>query len=106
MEPQKKFTKKQQFVLQEIYRRLNFFHKGDVNADLLLLATPSVAKPAKELGLIKASSYELGRVYNWYNLTDKGKQFFSHYINPIDDETNAALWSGKHMKSFDPSFII
>ena len=76
----KKFNKGQNKVLTEIYRRLNWLDKTNLDTNLLLLTIPSEAKKIENLGLIKPFSTEQPRVYSWYNLTEKGKKFFSNYL--------------------------
>jgi hypothetical protein len=102
-----KFTKEQNKVLSEIYRRLIFLNNGDVNKSMLLLTTPSTAKKITKLELIKPYSKEIPRVYNWYSLTEKGKGFFSHYVidTHLDSEMNTKLFTGEYVKEFDPSFL-
>ncbi len=87
-------------MLTEIYRRLNFFHKGDLNEIMLLSEFPHRAKCLVKLGLIKPYSKETQRVYNWYNLTDKGKLFFSNYIEKVDEKKNYELFNGE-IKTFN-----
>jgi len=105
----KKFTQKENKVLTEIYRRLNFFHKGDLNTDLLYPAFPSEAKIIREYGLIAPSNLngkERPRVLNWYSLTEKGKVFFSHYIieGGMGQAENSKRFGGE-VKKFDHSIL-
>jgi len=100
-----KFTKKENSVLSEIYRRLNYFHKGNINANCLYLGLPSEAKVLSEYDLIKPLSREIPRSLNWYNLTDKGKEFFSHYICKIFESTNSSIFNGTYIKNFDKSLL-
>ena len=81
-------------VLSEIFRRLNYFHKGNTNKNLMYLALPSEAKKIKKHNLITPISSELPRVYNWYKLTDAGKKFFGNYVRPISDKENTDLFNG------------
>ena len=75
-----KFNKAENQVLTEIYRRLNYFHSGNVNADLLLLALPTTAKILSKYNLIAVSSgREIPKALNWYKLTETGKKFFKPY---------------------------
>lgn len=101
------FTRGQNIVLGEIYRRLNYFHKGDLNSSLLLLALPSEVKTIGKYGLIKPTSTETPRAYNWYNLTEKGKMFFANYItkHKLDEDTNTSLFTNAWVKSFDKRYI-
>lgn len=89
-----KLLKKHNTVLTEIFRRLNYFHHGDVDKGLLLLALPSEAKPLKEAGFITPSRNETPRTLNWYRLTNKGKALFLHHQTPVDDQTNGELYNG------------
>ena len=100
-----KFTHEHNKVLSEIYRRLNKFHKGNLDANLLLLAFPYEAKKIKRFNLIEPVSNETARVLNWYKLTNKGKIFFSNYITEIDDATSYELFSGNHIKRFDANLL-
>ena len=101
------FIKKENSVLTEIYRRLNYFHKGNVNERLMLLALPSEVKPIKSYGLVKPLRSETPRVLNWYTLTDKGKSFFNNYNRKerrVNETTNQRLFDGEVL-SFDKSLI-
>jgi hypothetical protein len=102
-----KFTKKENEILGEIYRRLNFFHNGDLNTDLLLLTLPSNAKVLSKYKLIKSATTETTRALNWYKLTDKGKKFFSNYIlkNKMTKEQNLELFKGNYIKKFDKKLL-
>ena len=101
------FTRSQNIVLSEIYRCLNYFHKGDLSTHLLLLALPSEVKVISEFGFIKPSSTETPRVYNWYNLTEKGKKFFVNYITKykLDEDLNTKLFTNEWVKCFDKRYI-
>ena len=103
----KKFTLAQNRVLSEIYRRLNYFHKGNLSENLLYLALPSEAKIISEFDLIKPYSKEIPRVLNWYNLTEKGKKFFSNYITPskLPDNINTKIFNKTHSFTFDYSLL-
>lgn len=104
----RKFTKDQNKVLSEIYRRLNYFHNGDLNTSLLLLAMPSEAKKIADIGLIRSHSKELRGVLNWYSLTERGKLFFSNYVTKtkLSNETNSSIFNGSYVKNFDYLFLI
>jgi hypothetical protein len=100
------FNKAEAVCLTEIYRRLNYFHGGDMNKSLMYLALPSEAKHVKGLGLITiANGRELKGHTNWYKLTDKGKTFFSHYIEPVSNEDSEAYYNGSRLKQFDPKYL-
>ena len=103
----KPFTQAEKRVLTEIYRRLNFFHNGNLNEDLLYLAFPSEAKKIAEFGLIKPFSKETNRALNWYSLTEKGKKFFSHYIakKKISQKENFDLFTGVTVVMFDKKHL-
>ena len=104
----KKFTKKQNEILSEIYRRLNYFHKGNLNEKLLLLSVPSQVKVIKKFELIKPyPDKETPNVRNWYCLTEKGRQFFSNYVTElkISSSLNLALFTREYVKSFDKSLL-
>jgi len=103
-----KFTKKENEVLEEIYRRLNYFHKGDLNTNLLLLALPSFVKIIKEYKLLTPSNKELPRVYNWYKLTKKGRKFFENYVmkNKMTEEQNLELFNNRgYAKKFNKNLL-
>lgn len=93
-------THEQNKVLSEVYRRLNYFHHGNVDEPLLMLALPSDIKKIAEFGLLKPYSKEVPRALNWYNLTGKGKEYFKDHIVNIREETNANLFSGRLVKKF------
>ena len=101
------FTQQQNSVLSEIYRRLNYFHSGDLNTRLLLLALPSEAKKIEPLGIIECTGKEIPRVLNWYKLTDKGKDFFSYYVtkHKLSDDINTKLFNGSYIKKFDKKYL-
>lgn len=87
-------------ILTEIYRRLNFFHKGNVNEKLMLLALPSEVKSIKEFGIIEPYNKEVPRTTNWYSLTTKGKMFFKNYIKKISEKENLELFEGNKTVNF------
>ena len=103
----KEFTKQENEILSEIYRRLNYFHKGNLSANLLYLALPSEAAKISKYGLIKPYSKEVPRALNWYNLTEKGKSFFKNYktAGKLSDKTNAAIFDRTYIKSFDKAIL-
>lgn len=102
-----RFTKEQNKVLSEIYRRLNYFHYGDLNENLLYLAYPSDARVIEKFSLIKPYGTEIPKALNWYNLTEKGKSFFSHYAlkRRLSNKMNARLFDGTYTKIFNPKFL-
>ena len=104
---QKNFTKQQNKILSEIYRRLNYFHSGNLNESLLYLGYPSDAKIISVFELIKPYRKEIPRVLNWYNLTEKGKKFFANYVTKhrLSSKRNSALFSGEYIKNFNKSLL-
>jgi hypothetical protein len=102
-----KFTKKENQVLGEVYRRLNYFHKGDLDTNLLLLALPSTVKVLEKYKLLTPSNKELPRTLNWYRLTKKGKEFFKNYTqkNKLTEEENLELFNGDYTKKFDKKLL-
>lgn len=98
------FTLEENRMLTEIYRRLNYFHKGDLNSNILL-EVPSRAKCLIKLGLIQPSySRETPRALNWYKLTEKGQLFFKNYLDNVNDKVNEALFNGV-IKTFNKLLI-
>jgi hypothetical protein len=102
-----KFTKKENQVLGEVYRRLNYFHKGDLDTNLLLLTLPSTVKILEEYKLLTPSNKEVPRTLNWYKLTKKGKEFFKHYVekNKLTEEENLKLFNDDYIKKFDKKLL-
>jgi hypothetical protein len=101
----KKFTLEENRILTEIYRRLNYFHGGDVTRPMVLLDFPYSAKSIVKLGLIKTySNQEHARCLNWYNLTEKGQEFFKNYIEKVDTTKNVDLFDGV-IKTFDKNLL-
>lgn len=98
----KNFTKGENRCLTEVYRRLNYFHNGNVNTELLYLAIPSNAKKILELGLIKPHETEIKNCWSWYNLTELGKKFFSYYNKvKIGSIKNRTMFEGLYIKTFN-----
>lgn len=96
------FTMGESRCLTEVYRRLNFFHNGDVNAECLYLARPSNAKKILTLGIVEPHGIEAKNCQNWYNLTELGKKFFCYYNNhKISVKENFAMFEGRMVKTFD-----
>lgn len=62
-------------VLSEIRRRIKEFKNGDKNARMIFLGFPSEAKTLIQKGILKPYSGEAKRALNWYDLTEKGKNF-------------------------------
>lgn len=97
------FTQAENRVLTEIYRRLNYFHNGDMNTKLLLLSMPSNAKALKERGFISPYGKEQNRCLSWYSLTDKGKCLFKNYItrHKLADDIALSIFEGKYVIQFN-----
>lgn len=85
------------YNLVECFRRLNQFNK-DLDDNLMLLATPSEVKQAKQLDILIASFHETPRTTNWYKLTEKGQQLISKLCKKCNfvwtDELNLQLYEG------------
>lgn len=104
----KKFTKEQNKIFSEIYRRLNYFCKGNLNEPLLHMAFPYEVKPIMGLGVITPyDGKETPRVVNWYRLTEKGKTFFKHYVTKrkLSENENHRLFTGETIKRFDINLL-
>lgn len=107
MKNKTKFTHAQNKVLTLIYRRLNYFHNGNLNETLMHLSYPSHTKAIRSFGLIKPHGKETPRVLNWYSLTEKGRLFFKHYVtmNRLSDEESLVIFNGGLVKTFDISLL-
>jgi len=77
-----KFNSKEKEVLKEIDRRLNIFHDGDLDTRLLLLALPYEVKSLINKKILTCSTSETPRVFNWYRLTEAGKQVYRNKRSP------------------------
>lgn len=97
-----KFSFDENRLLTEAYRRLNYFHNGNLKYDVLC-EIPSRAKTLISIGIIEPSYSETPRHYNWYKLTDVGKKFFKNYIVKISEKENIELFNGEVMK-FDYNY--
>jgi len=97
-----KFNYAQNKLLTEIYRRLNYLNKGDVNTTLLWLEYPSIAKKLISIGIVEPSGNEIVRALNWYKLTDDGKRLFlkNKPSKPISDQENRCMFDGELVKDF------
>lgn len=96
-------THKENIVLTDIYRRLNYFHKGDLNTKLLANLYPSEAKPLIKKGLIMHhDGREILRIANWYSLTEKGKELFKKYVtkDKLSEDENLSIFQGKKVINF------
>lgn len=91
------FTERENKALNEVYRRLNYFHGGDVEERLLILAFPNEVESLKVKGIVAPShSPEIKRALNWYCLTDKGKKLFIQFANDakMSEELNYKIFNG------------
>lgn len=96
------FNKKERMCLTELYRRLNCLCDSNLDEKLMYLALPGEAKILINLELIVPYKFEKPRVLNWYCLSERGKRFFSDYINTgISDEMNQAMFEGRYIMGFD-----
>lgn len=83
------FTRKNQYLpIIKIYRRLNMFKNGDVNASQIMLAYPNEVKYIKSL--LNPYSIETAKVLNWYNLSNLGKKL-------MEDLMAELTWNEKEM---------
>ena len=92
-------TKAENIVLTEAWRRLHQFHKGDVNANLLLLEFPSKLRTLRPY-LTPSNSPERERVLNWYTLTERGKKLMNQTpkMRPND---NVKYFEGEKLVNFN-----
>ena len=95
------FTSQENEILTEIYRRLNTFNKGDLNAKLMLLETLHKVKSLKDKKIIKCVTPETARALNWYELTDSGKIFFADHIQKISEDENLQIFEGRKVIDFN-----
>ena len=101
MEKNIKFTSKENEILTEVYRRLNYFQKGDIHASLMLLQTPHKVKTLKDKKILKCTSMEQKGALNWYELTDSGKELFKNYICTISGVENQLIFDGNLTLDFN-----
>lgn len=99
----KVFNRQENKVLTEVYRCLNYFHKGNLDERLMLLALPSEVKSLIEKGILKVHGKEVKRAYNWYGLTDKGKELFKSHVTKerLSKSDNLALFDGRVVRDFN-----
>src|SRR5690606_25193164 len=99
----KRFNRHENKLLTEVYRRLNYFHKGNLDAKSLLIALPSETKTLIEKAILKPYGKEVKRAYNWYYLTDKGKELFSSYVTKerLSDDVAFAIFEGWYVRDFN-----
>lgn len=103
-----RFNQKQNIILSEIYRKLNFFHKGNLDEKLMLLAYQGEVKPIMNFCLVETiSTCCARRVIHWYRLTDRGKDFFSNYIEKekLSNDINHRIFTKEYVKEFDYSLL-
>lgn len=95
-------TNEQNKVLSEIYRRLNYFHGGNVNVKILYLAYPSEAKKIARFKLIEPVGQVTPRCLSWYSLTKEGKKLFKRYLTKgkLSDKTNSEIFNGTRIIKF------
>ena len=71
-----KFTPTETIQMDEVKRRIREFKNGDKNAPMIFLGFPSEVKSLVNKNILTPYyGKERKRVLNWYNLTEKGKQF-------------------------------
>jgi len=98
----KTFSKKQNIILSEIYRRLNHFNHINIDSNLIVPLFPSEAKIIEKYKLIETSDGRIAtpRIESWYKLTDDGKYFFKNYLleEKISPEENLKMcFYGKYI---------
>ena len=97
-----KFTTRENRILTETYRRLNYFNNGDVKTFLLLADTPSEVKTLVAKNIITCSAgEEKPRKINWYMLTNEGQKLFKNYIKKVTDSENLQIFEGKKVIDFN-----
>jgi hypothetical protein len=102
----KKFTKKQERLLSEIYRRLNCLCNNNLDEKLLVPAYMSEINPIRRFGLVQPTYNENKGIINWYCLTEKGKLFFSNYVhNRMAESKSFEIYKGELILSFDVNHI-
>ena len=100
------FTVKERQILTELYRRLNYFHCGNLNEKMFAIFNTTEANIISKYNLITPTYLPRNkRGDSWYKLTEKGKSFFSHYIEEITEEENRDLFNGSIIKEFDFSLL-
>lgn len=81
------------YTFLEIYRRLLYFHGGDLDHNLMLLTFPSKVKDAITQNFIEPYSKEIPKSNNWYKLTNKGKDFFKEFVkDTVNEHINEILF--------------
>jgi hypothetical protein len=100
-----KFTANETIQLTEIYRRLNYFHGGNLETNLLYLAMPNEVKTLKKKGILKCSNTEKPYALNWYRLAEKGITLFKDHVTKkkLTEKENLEIWEGRHTKNFNTS---
>ena len=97
-----KFNPKETIQLTEVYRRLGYFQKWNLNEHLLMLAFPSEVKTLKQKDILEPSHKESKRSLCWYRLTEEGKKLFQQYSNlpKLSEQENLALFEGRKTMTF------
>ena len=99
----KSFNKVEKSILNEIYRRINYFKEGKLDEDLLLIAYPNESKSLVGLGILNSFSKIESGTLTWYNLTEKGQKFFSNYVlkEKLSEDMNHKLFIGEKTIDFN-----
>ena len=66
-------------LLKEWIRRTQYFHKGQLDAQLLMLAYRGEIKSLIEKGILKLSGYYPPCVLTWSQLTERGKRIMRQF---------------------------
>lgn len=97
-----KFTTRENRILTETYRRLNYFNNGDVKTFLLSADTPSEVKTLVAKNIITCSAgEEKPRKINWYMLTNEGQKLFKNYIKEVTESENLQIFEGRKVINFN-----
>lgn len=89
---------KAQITMNDVYRRLHYFHDGDLNSNLIYLGYPSEVKPLYKY--LKPVGNEKSRSMNWYCLTQEGKDLFAT-IPPMEKKDNSDFFVGNKRIDFN-----
>lgn len=99
------YHKKDNIILNEIFRKIGYFHNWYLNTYLLIVLYPSEAKRLKEKGLIRPVGDESKYISSWYNLTEKGKDLFKPITQnrkrKIGILLNEKMFLGKQLIDFN-----
>jgi DNA-binding MarR family transcriptional regulator len=101
MVKQRIFTKEENEVLTEVYRRLKYLN-NKVSDKLLTLSRPHKTKSLIKDGFLEPSSKEVPRVLNFYRLTEKGKELFKNinFADNFNQKENEELFNGEKVITF------